>query len=952
MTVAGEKLDYPKYGGAEGEDYEKFSEKLEKVFKHNKVAKVDQLDKLRKCLTGKALALVPESTEGIEKALTTLKAAFGDPEKILAHRLGKLKSFGDMPSEKKGNNNLFNEREEWFLKIESVIHDIIQLGRKNMDLAYEAYSKSTINFILALFPMGMMRELQRLEGSRGEKLENMLKKMGDFREEAREAAKVYGDKLPPLEFGTVGKRVTGTGNSATTAAESETSSTSPKNPPVSVSQAENQQRRKVLDCRVCKQLQADGYGERLFEDHLSAEVTGCPLFIKMNTEERNNVVFKSRLCGRCLKVDVICAGRNEFYEHRKNCKGPGSDYTCGGDRCKFHVWVCKLHAARNTEKMKIHSKEMQDRGLSMGLMNIPVVNAASTNNVTQLKTIDQAIRQLVDDGIKQPGCRWVNQPPKGSPMFMFTRCKGKKDGANLFFDKGCGTAVFRKGIPGRELDGVMLAQGKIPIGGVGGIEIFAEEDWLVSLERDDGQRQLVQGLVLPRVTVDFPFIDTTKAVLDLKAGSQDPWVRDCRVPEKAGGVVDGLVGIQYSLIHPEPVHSLPSGLTLYKTRLAPHGPGFNAAIGGPHSSFDFCCGAVGGAARVVTLFAQQLELFKTGNWTAPRLFTHPMSEEEIRFAKQMNQEDGGMEADGLEEAEVAKEEIQNTFDEVLSLAELDAEPPNGHHGMGCSDQRRTVPSMTCSTCGLIATPDVWLEEIVSDGDSTESDPGDRIKRIKENWLQLEAGLEIEYRCVGCRDCVKCKNADQTEKISLREEAEMLKVAESVKLDWDKGKIICSLPLRGAERDFLSTNKEQAVKVLDQQCRKWHDDEVNKPVILAAFEKLFKTGDTMFLDQIPDEVKAKFLNKEVQYFIPWRIIFQDSVTTPVRPVLDGSSNTKTRPDGTGGRSLNDLVCKGRIKSLNLLRLLLRFTIGIHAVCGDLSQFYYSCALIAQQWNLQR
>ena len=270
LTVAGEKLDYPKYGGAEGEDYEKFSEKLEKVFKHNKVAKVDQLDKLRKCLTGKALALVPESTEGIEKALTTLKAAFGDPEKILAHRLGKLKSFGDMPSEKKGNNNLFNEREEWFLKIESVIHDIIQLGRKNMDLAYEAYSKSTINFILALFPMGMMRELQRLEGSRGEKLENMLKKMGDFREEAREAAKVYGDKLPPLEFGTAGKRVTGTGNSATTAAESETSSTSPKNPPVSVSQAENQQRRKVLDCRVCKQLQADGYGERLFEDHMSA----------------------------------------------------------------------------------------------------------------------------------------------------------------------------------------------------------------------------------------------------------------------------------------------------------------------------------------------------------------------------------------------------------------------------------------------------------------------------------------------------------------------------------------------------------------------------------------------------------------------------------------------------------------------------------------------------------
>ena len=943
FSVAGEKLDYPKYGGTEGEDYEKFSERLEKAFKHNKVAKVDQLDKLRKCLSGKALALVPESTEGIEKALATLKAAFGDPEKILAHRLGKLKSFGNMPSEKKGSSNIFSDREEWFLKIESVIHDIIQLGKKDTDLAYEAFSKSTINFILALFPMGKMRELQRLEGSRGEKLENMLRKMGDFREEAREAAKVYGDKLPPLDFETSGKRTAGTGNVASLAG-------SGGNQPPVMTQVENR-KRKVLDCRICKQLEADGYGERLFEDHLSAEVAGCPLFIKMNTEERNTVVFKARLCGRCLKVDVVCNGRNEFYEHRKSCKGPGSDYLCGGDRCKFHIWVCKLHAARNTDKMNAMAREMQDKGMTMGLMNT-VVNTANASNITQLNTMDQAIRQLVNDGIKEPGCSWVNRPPEGSPMFMFARVKGKREGANLFFDKGCGTAVFRKGIPGKELDGVMLAKGKIPIGGVGGIEIFAEEDWLVSLKRNDGQRQLVQGLVVPKVTVDFPLIDLTKAVLDLKGNSQAPWIIDCRVPKQAGGVVDGLIGIQYSLIHPEPVHSLPNGLTLYSTKLAPHEQGFNATIGGPHTSFDFCCGAVGGAARVVTLFTQQLELFKTGNWSAPGLFTYPMSEEEIKFAKLMNQHDGGLDIDGLLELEEISDDIDLSFDDVLRLEDEDLQAAQRPYNEEQNGQERTIPSLTCNTCGLIATSDVWLEEIVHDGDGAETDPGDRIRRIKENWLQLESGLDIEYRCVGCRECAKCKNADQTEKISLREEAEMLKVAESVHLDWNKGKVVCSLPLRGAERDFLSTNKEQAVKVLDQQCRKWHRDEVNKEVILAAFEKLFRTGDTVFLDQIPEDVKAKFINKEVQYFIPWRIVFQDSVTTPVRPVLDGSSNTRTRPDGTGGRSLNDLVCKGKIKSLNLLRLLLRFTIGLHAVTGDLSQFYYSCLLIAEQWNLQR
>ena len=182
-------------------------------------------------------------------------------------------------------------------------------------------------------------------------------------------------------------------------------------------------------------------------------------------------------------------------------------------------------------------------------------------------------------------------------MFIFTKCKGRKEGANLFFDNGCGTAVFRKGIPGQELDGVMLAKGKIPIGGVGGVEVFAEEDWLVSLEREDGQRQLVQGLVVPKVTVDFPLINTTRAVLDLKENCEDSWVRDCKVPEMAGRMIDGLIGTQYNLIHPIPIHSLPCGLTLYKTKLAPHKSGYNAAIGGPHTSFDFCCGETGSAAK-------------------------------------------------------------------------------------------------------------------------------------------------------------------------------------------------------------------------------------------------------------------------------------------------------------------------------------------------------------------
>ena len=109
---------------------------------------------------------------------------------------------------------------------------------------------------------------------------------------------------------------------------------------------------------------------------------------------------------------------------------------------------------------------------------------------------------------------------------------------------------------------------------------------------------------------------------------------------------------------------------------------------------------------------------------------------------------------------------------------------------------------------------------------------------------------------------------------------------------------------------------------------------------------------MFMSDLSEEDKVHFERKKVQYFIPWRIAFSDSVTTPARPVLDASSRTKVRPDGTGGKSLNNLVCQGKVDTINLLKLILGFKAGRFAVTGDLQQFYNSFKLLPCHWNLQR
>ena len=104
--------------------------------------------------------------------------------------------------------------------------------------------------------------------------------------------------------------------------------------------------------------------------------------------------------------------------------------------------------------------------------------------------------------------------------------------------------------------------------------------------------------------------------------------------------------------------------------------------------------------------------------------------------------------------------------------------------------------------------------------------------------------------------------------------------------------------------------------------------------------------------LTEEQKRTIEGKEIQHYIPWRIVFKSSISTPARPVFDASTKTKLTLDNKGGHCLNDLVVKGRIVTLDLVRMVLRFQTGKVAVQGDLKQFYASIRLVERHWHLQR
>ena len=63
------------------------------------------------------------------------------------------------------------------------------------------------------------------------------------------------------------------------------------------------------------------------------------------------------------------------------------------------------------------------------------------------------------------------------------------------------------------------------------------------------------------------------------------------------------MGIKYSLLHPEPLHTLAaSGLSIYTTKLKSHDGKYNAMIGGPHESFEYFTSVAGGVQNLIQSF--------------------------------------------------------------------------------------------------------------------------------------------------------------------------------------------------------------------------------------------------------------------------------------------------------------------------------------------------------------
>ena len=94
------------------------------------------------------------------------------------------------------------------------------------------------------------------------------------------------------------------------------------------------------------------------------------------------------------------------------------------------------------------------------------------------------------------------------------------------------------------------------------------------------------------------------------------------------------------------------------------------------------------------------------------------------------------------------------------------------------------------------------------------------------------------------------------------------VWDSVFIDWENKQIMCHFPLRGKEEEFLSNNRDMALKILIQQCYKYKDDKDTKGVIVKTFLKLLKNKQMVFWKDLSEEEKNLLESKAINHYIVW------------------------------------------------------------------------------------
>ena len=96
-----------------------------------------------------------------------------------------LKKLGQLPGRDTNGQENYQKQVQWYLTLDGLLQDLIELGDREEDLGDEAFKQSTIRDVLNLFPSKLHLKLSKLPGRKSEKLINIKKELQTYRSDAQ-----------------------------------------------------------------------------------------------------------------------------------------------------------------------------------------------------------------------------------------------------------------------------------------------------------------------------------------------------------------------------------------------------------------------------------------------------------------------------------------------------------------------------------------------------------------------------------------------------------------------------------------------------------------------------------------------------------------------------------------------------------------------------------------------
>ena len=209
-----------------------------------------------------------------------------------------------------------------------------------------------------------------------------------------------------------------------------------------------------------------------------------------------------------------------------------------------------------------------------------------------------------------------------------------------------------------------------------------------------------------------------------------------------------------------------------------------------------------------------------------------------------------------------------------------------------------------------------------------------------------AGSEHTYRCPSHRDCRDCKISEELQSISFEDELSQMLIDNSVHVDQEKGETTATLPFLENPETALASNRSIAMSVYKAQVRKLDRSPKDKQDVIESERKMQELGFVDALENLTDEQRKRIFDSALQYFIPWRAVWNlNSLSTSCRLVFDGSHPTAT------GKSLNSISPKGMNLMNKMVQIVIRWFIKRFGFHTDIRKMYNTVKLDEEYWQYQ-